>query len=180
MTKILGISGSGIGAGKSSFAKKMAGEVWSLAGALRKELTKKFPGYKWYDKSQEYKNMRFTETIFDPFLLSALEKTKTHEGGKTVRDVMIAYGQMKCANDPKYWPRILAADLQERLKIMDGVHTVAIDDIRKVLEVEYLREKFAPNFIHFHIDTGSAIGEDYFDNDLLAEMADYTVKWEKK
>ena len=175
--KIIGVSGDGIGAGKSSFCKKLTNEVWSLAGALRDELKRVCPEYDWFNKSQEYKTQPFTHSsrLLDKLGCTTLEDLPRM---RTVRDAMIVYGQFKCEQEGEnYWVRELSSKLDQRLHIMDGCRTIGIDDVRKVVEIEYLREKYHRDFLHFHIVTDSAIPEAQFDNAALSKVADYHVSW---
>ncbi len=162
MIKIFAISGNGIGAGKSTLAKKLGQEIWSLAGALRDELKHDYPAYDWYNKSQEYKaNTRVKE-----------------EGKRTVREVMIERGQVRCAEDALYWVRKLADKLEYVEKMATGLKTVAIDDVRKISEIECLKERFPGQVVHFHLLTSTAVREPMFENDELCEVADYTIRFE--
>lgn len=173
--KIIGVSGSGIGSGKTSFARRMGDEVWSLAGALRQELSSICPTYKWFDRTQAYKDSRFKHS----WQIHAALKTDDVPPMKTVRDALLVYGQWKCRDDERYWVRTMCDYMEPRLHIADGVKVIAIDDVRKVCEAQYLREKFKENFIHFHLVTDSAIPEEVFENSELAALADYQVRWEK-
>lgn len=155
---IFAISGSGIGAGKTTLAKKFGHPVWSLAGGLRYELSRIYPNYDWENRTQEYK-----------------DKTIVKEAGKkTVRQVLIEHGQHVCATNPEHYVSILT----ERLKGgLSPQPIVAIDDVRKVLEIEFLRSKF-PNkneFTHLHIQWAGAIHEPEFENEQLAKIADYVI-----
>jgi len=177
--KIIGVSGDGIGAGKSSFCRKLTNEVWSLAGALRDELKRVCPEYDWFNKSQEYKNQPFTHSsrLLDKLGCTTLENLPRM---RTVRDAMIVYGQRMCEQGgDNYWVRELTTKLDTRLHIMDGCRTIGIDDVRKVVEIEHLREKYHRDFIHFHLVTAAATAEPQFENEQLKQMADYTVSWEK-
>ncbi len=162
MVKIFAISGDGIGAGKSTLAKKLGQEIWSLAGALRDELNREYPGYDWYNKSQEYK----ANTI-----IKECQK-------KVMRTVMIERGQLRCDEDQLYWVRQLADKLEYVQKMATGLKCVAIDDVRKLSEIGYLKERFPGQVIHFHMITESAIPEPQFENEQLCEVADYTVRFE--
>lgn len=174
--QIIAISGSGIGSGKSTAASKLADEVWSLAGTLRDDLRRVFPGTDWYDKSQEYKARPFGGDVSK---VAGLQEMLAGKESLSNRDIMIAYGQAKCNEQPTYWARRLAEGLRSREQIADGVRTVAIDDLRKVCEIEYLRTMFGDRVIHLHIDTGSAIPEANYDNEQLRDLADYVLSWEK-
>lgn len=175
--KIIGISGSGIGAGKTSFARKMADEVWSLAGALRAELKKVCPEYDWFNRTQEYKNKRFKHAARVCNYLDI--QHGDIDTMSTVRDALIVYGQYRCRDDEAYWVRVMCERLDQRLHIADGVKVIGIDDVRKLCEVQYLRDKYGEKFIHFHMDTKCATPEEVFENEQLAAIADYRVRWEK-
>jgi hypothetical protein len=161
LMKIFAISGDGIGAGKSTLAKKLGQEVWSLAGALRQELKNELPNYDWFNKSQEYKEVRVKE-----------------RNNRTIRTLLIERGQIRCQEDDLYWVRKIADKLVEHDKFAGAAMTVAIDDIRKVNEIEHLKEKLPGQVIHFHVCTNSAKEEPEFQNDELRQMADYIIVWE--
>lgn len=161
--KLILVSGDGIGAGKTTLASRLADQTWSLAGALREELTWLYPDYNWWDRTQVYK-----------------AETKVREcGGKTVRDVLIEHGQAQCAKDPLHYVRKLADKLAGGARLADGVRRIAVDDLRKVIELEYLREKF-PDLLHYHVVNAAAGQEQHFQNDDLRARADYQIEWKKK
>jgi hypothetical protein len=160
--KIFAISGDGIGAGKTTLAKMIAEPVWSLAGQLRRDLSLQLPDYNWENRSQDYK-----------------DKTRVHERqGKTVRQVMVEYGQSKSSIDPHYWVQSLCdrigganAPLQPPI--------IAIDDVRKVAEIEHIRGRFPGQVIHLHVEWDGAIYEPEFDNAGLKAVADYIIRRNK-
>lgn len=163
--KIYLISADGYGAGKSTLAKKLGDEVWSIAGALREDLSRQYPQYKWFSKDQEYK-----------------ETTKIHgyhNNRMSMRDVLVEYGQKECARDPLVWVRKLADRLAQSATIASGSKIFVVDDVRKLCELEYLRAKFGPLVTHFHIVSTTATPEPHFENDELRQKADYRVQWEK-
>lgn len=163
MVKIIAISGSGNGAGKSTLAKILSNPVWSLAGGIRQELKTEIPGYDWDNTTQAYK-----------------DKVKVKErDDKTVRTVMIEHGQKRCKNDPSYWIKKLCNKI-ENGNVLLNQSIIAIDDVRKVVEIEYLKARFPTQVQHFHIKTAHAVKEKEFDNDVLEEMADYVLEWNKK
>jgi len=173
--KLFVVSGDGIGAGKSTFCKRMCDETWSLAGALRQDLRRNFPAYDWFNKDQAYKNTDFRE----------VEKLETLLGlniarRMTIRDVLILYGQVKCSNDPVYWVRELCSVLIPRVQLADGVDIIGIDDLRKVCELEYFKATFPRDLVHFHIISSQAIEEPEFENQKLKQLADYTLAWNPK
>lgn len=154
--KIYACSGDGNGAGKSTLAQKLVGKegVISLAAIMRAELQKLYPQYDWFNKDQSYK-----------------ENTKVTElEGKSVRQVLIEYGQSKCEADAWYWVRALAF----KYKGCEGV--LAIDDLRKLVEIDFLRGFFGPtNVVHFHVSFAEAKREALYDNDKLRAIADYVI-----
>lgn len=159
--KIIAISGSGIGAGKTTLAKSLSKDVWSLAGAMRAELALRYPGYDWFNKDQAYK----ADTII-----------REHgRGTSSMRQVLVEHGQDRCVENPTYWVEALTDMVHGLNHVVSGITTIAIDDIRKVSEIEYLRQKF-PNVTHIHIDYHGSVKEAEFENDALLELADYVVQ----
>ena len=169
MIQLIAISGDGIGAGKSTFASKIGDTVFSLAGALRGELARKHPNYDWFNKSQAYKDKTHVPEY------RGLETNQLY----TVRHALIEYGQIKCEDDPQYWAKVLAEKIAKEENIVTGNVKIAIDDVRKVCEIELLKERFGSKVLHFHMTTSTAIHEPHFDNLRLAAMADYVVRWQK-
>lgn len=158
--QVILISGDGAGAGKTFAARRFGDEVYSLASQIRRELKQQWPAYDWYNTTQGYK-----------------EHTRVAEwGGKTVRSVMLEYGQQKCANDPLHWARLLAEGLEAVRHIADGRKRFAIDDIRKVCELDYLGSHF-PGFLHIHVTNEDAVYEPMFEAERLAQRAHYCVRW---
>lgn len=155
--RIIAISGDGIGAGKTYLANKLTDTRLSMAGALRQELHLKYPGYDWDNTSQTYK-----------------DATTVHEAeGKTVRQVMVEYGQGKCVDDLGYWAKRLVSTINDRYF---GNAVIAIDDVRKVAEIEELREAFGDQVVHIHVINLNAKFEPQFQNDSLKELADYVIR----
>lgn len=164
MIRLYVISSDGPGSGKSFLARKLGDEVWSIAGALREELKRKYPEYDWFNKSQEYK-----------------DKTVVHEySRKSVRDVLIDYGQKACQDNPKVWVEKLADRLQSSMTIAAGAHNYCIDDCRKVCEIDYLRAKFGSIVTHIHVETPGVPAEPQYDNEELKRRADYVIKWKRE
>ena len=145
------ISGTGIGAGKTTLAHKLTPHVYSLADGIREELSAEYPQYKWYDRSQASKL-----TICQPT-------------GKTLRQEMVERGQERCKQDPTYWPRRLYNTVD--WGAMHGA--VAIDDVRKIVEVQYFKEMFGSLCLHLHVQWPDAVVEPLYDD--LSKVADYIV-----
>ena len=158
--KIIAISGSGIGAGKTTLAKKLSKDVWSLAGAMRTELELQYPGYSWFNRDQAYK----ANTMIKEY----------KNGSYSMRAALIEYGQDKCAINPTYWVERLSSSVTGLTRVASGITTIAVDDVRKVCEVEHLRKTFK-EVVHIHIDYAGASFEKEFDNLQLLELADYIV-----
>jgi hypothetical protein len=159
------ISGSGQGAGKTTLAHKLVGErfTYSLAGTLRNELKRLHPEYDWHNKTQAYKdNTQVTQYLIkspgDPFRVLSL------------RQVLQEYGQEKCKNDPCHWVKKLVA----KLVMEPGLSVIAVDDVRKICELEVLKQAF-PNTYHMHIKHSSAIHEPIYESAELEEVADYVI-----
>jgi hypothetical protein len=157
---IIAISGSGIGAGKTTLAKRFDVPVWSLAGALRMELKKLYPDYDWFNKSQSYK-----------------DGTVVRQTDKTIRTMLIEHGQLRCNGDILYWVRNLADKIELNNSMLSAAVIIPIDDIRKVCEIEYLKDRFKGRVMHYHIANNAAIPEKEFENNELAEVADYVLHW---
>ena len=164
--KIFLFSGSGNGSGKSSAARLLTQDVWSLANAIRSDMQKRYPGYNWFNKSSDYKNA----TIIPEY----------GNGKKTMRQVMVEVGQQPCLTNPTYWVDKLIDQLRG-LNNIAGNGTVGIDDIRKVCELKAIRSAFPGAVTHFHVDnlTGTATIEPEFENEQLALLADYRLTWGK-
>lgn len=148
------ISGEGIRAGKTTLAKRLTPHVYSLAEGIRQALALEYPDYPWFSRKQADKDLIVTETGF------------------TVREMMVAHGQNKCADDKAYWARELAKELREHACF--GQH-VAIDDVRKVVERDYFKRLYGNLALHIHVQWAGAIYEPQYDNKELAETADYIV-----
>lgn len=158
--KIIAVSGSGIGAGKTTLARKLSREVWSLAGSMRAELQKIYPDYNWFNKDQDYK---------------ANTKIKEYKNGQySMRGVLLEYGQEKCRVNDTYWVEKLSSTVKNLDRVASGITTIAIDDLRKLCEISYLRENFS-DVIHVHIDFPGAVSEKEFENEALKQCADYVV-----
>lgn len=160
--RILAISGDGMGAGKTFLANKLtpAETRLSLAAYLRADLSRMYPGYDWYNRTQDYK-----------------DNTMVHETGKTVREMLMTYGASKRQIDPDYWINYLLDNLYmlyNNTRDKDSL-IISIDDIRFVNEVDKLRKCFNGSVTHIHVISSKAKLEP-FDNDLLREMADYIIQ----
>ncbi len=147
------ISGSGQGSGKTTLARKLVAEsaIFSIAGPMRRELKALYPGYDWFNKSQEYK-----------------ENTPVTEyGGLPLRQVLIRYGEEQRKKDFRVWPRKLVAEML----VAPALSVAAIDDVRYLAELVLLKEAF-PSAVHFHVHYYDAVKE-ACDTSELSEIADY-------
>ena len=165
--RIFLFSGSGNGSGKSTAARKMTQDVWSLANSIRDSLTARYPLYNWYNKSQHYKD----NTIIEEYEI----------GNKSMRQVMIEYGQLRCKDNPTYWADMLVGYLKNRHFIADGTSIIGVDDIRKLCELDTIKNAFPGQVTHYHLTTpiGIAKVEPEFENEELAKVADYHLTWNK-
>tara|TARA_R110000868_G_scaffold375983_3_gene640693 strand:- start:2210 stop:2704 length:495 start_codon:yes stop_codon:yes gene_type:complete len=163
--KIILFSGTGNNSGKSTAAKLLTQDVWSLAGAIRQELTQKYPAYNWYNKNPDYKE----KTIIEEW----------KDGKYNMRKVLVEYGQIPCKTNPTYWADKLVSYLTNRHFIADGVGIIGVDDVRKLCEVETVRAAFPHTTTHIHLLSDQANLEPEFENEELAKIADYKLIWEK-
>lgn len=165
--RIFLFSGTGNGSGKSTAARKLTQDVWSFANAIRDDLTYRYPRYNFYNKSSEYKN----STIIEEY----------ENGTKTMRQVMVEYGQLRCKDNPTYWAEVMVSYLKNRHFIADGTSIIGVDDLRKLCELETLKNAFPTQITHFHIDSpdGYATLEPEFENEELAKVAEYRIRWNK-
>lgn len=149
------VSADESGLGKTTLASSLVGEhnVLSLAGYVRKELQDKYPGYEWYNKSQNYKD----RTV-------VLEHPKYF----TVRECLVEHGEARHLTDSLKWVR-KAVDYLQNLERMPNTSSVAIDDLRFPEELSALREAF-PDLVHFHIVEEGNVQASPFD-----DVADYLV-----
>lgn len=153
--KLILISGSGIGSGKTTFAHKVAGTVLSLADTLREEVSALYPTVDFWDRSQTNK------------------ARIVGENGETVRDLMIMVGQQRRQKDPDYWVMKLIDKIQN--DIFSG-KTIAIDDIRYINEITCIHRFLSyVKITHAHIQYFNAIGEPETDNNHLYDEADYII-----
>lgn len=162
---VYAISGDGIGAGKSTLAKLLVGSsnVWSLAGQIRADLRLQLPNYDWDNRTQDYK-----------------DTTRVKERDrKTVRQVMIEHGQNKCKENHLHWVELLAERIVASDKLASGISAIAVDDLRKVCELEYLKRRLGANLIHFHVINPAAKSEPEFENQELAQLAEHLYMWRK-
>lgn len=160
MKRIICCSGNGSGAGKTTYAKRTTDQVYSIASALRADLQKKYPNYDWYRTDQDYK-----------------DTTTVHELGMTVRKALTIYGQAAAADDPTIWVDKLIDHLKEAQKVVDGVLTLGVDDIRKMCELDAIKNAFPGKVVHVHILGVGAKEEPEFENQELMEIADYLIEW---
>jgi hypothetical protein len=150
------VSANGHGAGKSTFASYLKAYKLSLASAIRKEAQMSYSSTDWFSQDQNYKD--------------------THEvlPGVTLRQYLVKLGQDRCEQDPTYWCKELARTLD--LAALAGTN-VAIDDLRKVVELDFFRdwaERNSYTVQHFHLKYSAAVAEEY-DAGSLEIRADYVV-----
>lgn len=155
--KLILISGDGIGAGKTTLAKKLAPVTISLSNGIRIELNNEYPTLPWDSRSQEEK-----------------DQPRIELSGLTIRDLLIEKGQSRCYLEPEYWARRAGDRIQETF--IEGSRIVSVDDIRKLMEIGYLRERFHQwNVTHFHVSFSGATHEPQFENQQLHDVADYVI-----
>jgi hypothetical protein len=166
MPDILLISG-GQGAGKSTlgyFESKGIGlsnglvERFALADLVRGELMERAiqewcartflgdamlaPGMRkvpWYSTDQAEKS-----------------RPRPELGGRTIRDLLIYWGQHRCKDAPLYWAEKWCARAESHLLFHRG-HRVVCDDLRKLTEHAAIlawAEQHAFSLLHLHIDGG--------------------------
>lgn len=153
------ISGDGPGAGKTTLANTLVGvsNVWSLAGLARAELQRFYPGYDWFSKDQQYK-----------------DTTRVREAGdRTIREILIDHAETVCLRDPEYYARKLVDKLRLSNPVVFGTTRLAVDDVRKVVELDFLRSNL-PCTRHLHVQYSGSPHEGY-DSKTLATYADYCV-----
>lgn len=158
LTHILLISGSGEGAGKTTLARKLTPHVVSLASAVRTELRLRYPEVDWEDRTPAGK------AVF-------IEKGAL--AGHTVREVLLRHAEGRRAKAPLYWVDRTVARL--RLMSEGVVQVVAVDDLRRILELETIRNEFPGQVTHLHIEYAGAVAEPHFEAEALARLADYVV-----
>lgn len=159
------ISGNGRGAGKTTLARRLVGEdqILSHANELREQLNAEYPTLPWFDVSQEEK-----------------DKPRYELGGRSMRDLLVQYGQEMCKrNTLDYWARVLGGKIEEEFYIYGWPSTflsIAVDDLRKTVELQLLREKLGKyGILHFHLKSESAIPEPEYDGTELEQLADYVI-----
>lgn len=159
--KIIAISGDGMGAGKTFLANKLCPDnKLSLASYLRADLSRMYPNYDWYNKTQSYK-----------------DTTMVHETGKTVREMLMTYGKSRRDLDANYWVNYLLDDIYyiyNNSKDRNSI-VISIDDVRFINEIERLRSAFPAAVTHIHVISSKAMPEP-FDNDALRDIADYIIQ----
>jgi hypothetical protein len=160
--KIIAISGDGAGAGKTYAARLFGQNTWTIADGMRTELQARYPDYNWFSREQEYKRSTLIREC----------------DNKPMRRVLLEYGQSKCADNPCYWVERLCDSLDRSATIASGNNTIAIDDVRKVCEIDTLRLRF-DYVTHIHVENPDAVHEPEFDAEQLKAMADYVVRWKK-
>lgn len=159
--RIIAISGDGTGAGKTFLANKLCSDnKLSLAAYLRADLSKLYPNYDWYNKTQIYK-----------------DTTIVHETKKTVREMLMTYGKSRRDMDSNYWIDYLLDDIfyiynnsKDRNNLI-----ISIDDIRYINEIERLRSSFPSSIVHIHVISSKAKPEP-FDNEYLRDISDYIIQ----
>lgn len=154
--RIILVSATGNGGGKTTLAHKFTETVISLADEIRKELSTFHPTVNFFDKSQE-------------------GKLKIVENGMTMRDLLIKHGQYMRTIDKNHWVNLAIKYVKN---IVDN-HlnaTIAIDDIRYTNELQRFREEFGSFVTHIHIIENSATPEPQYENDKLELMADYSIR----
>jgi len=162
--KIIAISGDGAGAGKTYAARVFGNAVWTIADSIRVELQVLYPQYNWFDRTQRGKEA----------LVGAYK-----DGSYSIRDVLTEYGQEKCAADAQYWIKRLVERLEHEQAAAGGdLGTIAVDDVRKVCELNCLRASFR-DVTHLHITNPTAVVEPLFEAEALKKCADYVVSWRK-
>jgi hypothetical protein len=160
--RIHAISGDGMGAGKTFLATKLAPQNTrlSLAAYLRADLSRMYPNYDWYNRTQDYK-----------------DNTMVHETGKTVREMLMTYGASKREVNADYWVSYLLDNIYMILnnsRDRDNL-IISIDDVRFLNEIEKLRSAFGSSVTHFHVISSKAKSEP-FDNEALRDIADYIIQ----
>lgn len=129
---------------------------------LRDELARLYPDYDWHNRTQSYK-----------------ENTIVKEADyRSVRQVLIEHGQTQCEKDPVHYVRPLVEKLKGVSRLASGTSRVAVDDLRKIVELDYFREHL-PNVVHYHIVNPDAAPEPHFQNAELKARADYLIEWKK-
>lgn len=143
------VSGDGNGAGKTTRARELAPVVFSFADAVRAECRRRYPDSQvnWFDKT-------------------AAGKVQLVAPGKTVRDCLIEVGQSLSAEDPLIWARAMEVNIRNCPN-----EVCAIDDLRKEVELDYIRKVFSHRLIHEHIIWKDAVVEPEFDNERLRILA---------
>lgn len=152
--KLLLLSSNGIGAGKTTFAEKFGGMRMPLANTLRKEVARQYPDYSDYifSTKQEDKAFRMKD-------------------GRSIRELLVEYGQSRCAENKTYWCEKWAENISTEM-YYTVLFSVVVDDLRKKVELDFFRKNY-PGCVHFHIKYGGAIAEKEFDD--LEEYADYVI-----
>lgn len=162
--KIIAISGDGAGAGKTYAARVFGGMTQTIADQIRHELQKQYPTFNWYDRTQKAKDQPVPNY---------------GSGGLTMRQVLTVYGQQFCEQDPCYWVRKTVRGIQDLERIEQyPPESIAIDDVRKTCEINYLRENFK-DVVHIHVENPEAVVEPMFEAESLKRSCDYVVKWRR-
>lgn len=157
MSRIILISGDGIGAGKTTLAERLGWRL-SLAQGIREDLEARYPSIPWHSTDQETKSQRFEEL-----------------GGRTMREVMIQYGQERCAQVPDYWVERWSF-YADAAMLLSGIGAAVVDDLRKIVELESFRRRYGAFVTHLHVEYPGAIPEPQYDNEQLKARADYIIR----
>lgn len=159
--KIIFISGDGHGAGKTYLANKFTNgqhQIFSVANAIRFELSQHYKGYNWYNKDPKYK-----------------DKTIVKETNQTLRSMLDKHGNEKKDKNKFYWAQIIV-NLLEYSRDHDKLDTVVIDDLRFLDELNYIKSKFqAEHCCHLHVVNSKALPEPNYENEKLKKVADYLI-----
>ena len=147
--RIFLVSADGNGAGKTTRAKQLSPVVLSFADAVRRECQTLYSESKvdWFDKTQE-------------------GKLQLVMPGKTVRDCLIEHGQKACEDDQFHWAKAMVLAI-----LSSHARIVAVDDLRKLTELNYLTDIFGPLITHEHIIFDDAVLEPQYNNNELRACA---------
>ena len=156
---IILISGSGIGAGKTTLAKilrdKHNGFILSFAYIAKEHLAAQFKNELFLSPRQEDKNI-----LID---------------GVSVRQHIINYCVEKKKNDPAFFARNMVQLIHESTS---KYTTIIIDDMRYAVELHAIKKHFDYQGVrHIHVDNFLATPEPETDEKLLRNQADMIYRW---